>query len=37
LFGLPLTVIDTGTGGLEAELELLLAGSVPGCLVAQVP
>ena len=25
MFGLPLTVIDTGTGGLERELELLLA------------
>ena len=26
MFGLPLTVIDTGTGGLEHELELLVAG-----------
>jgi len=25
IFGLPLTVIDVGTGGLEHELELLLA------------
>ena len=27
MFGLPLTVIDTGTGGLERELEGLVAGS----------
>jgi len=26
MFGLPLTVIDTGTGGLEQELEGLVAG-----------
>jgi hypothetical protein len=25
-FGLPLTVVDTGTGGLERELELLVCG-----------
>ena len=29
LFGLPLTVIDTGTARLERELELLLAGGRP--------
>jgi len=27
MFGLPLTVIDTGTSGLERELELLVGGS----------
>jgi hypothetical protein len=27
MFGLPLTVIDTGTGGLERELQRLVAGS----------
>jgi hypothetical protein len=26
MFGLPLTVLDVGTAGLETELELLLAG-----------
>ena len=31
MFGLPLTVLDVGTGGLERELELLLArAAVPG-------
>jgi len=31
MFGLPLTVVDVGTGGLERELELLLArAAVPG-------
>jgi Protein of unknown function (DUF1638) len=29
MFGLPLTVLDVGTGGLESELELLLSGSPP--------
>jgi hypothetical protein len=29
MFGLPLTVLDVGTGGLERELELLLSGSPP--------
>src|SRR6202167_5798113 len=29
MFGLPLTVIDTGTSGLERELELLLGASPP--------
>jgi hypothetical protein len=29
-FGLPLTVIDTGTGALEAELERLLSATAPG-------
>jgi hypothetical protein len=29
MFALPLTVIDVGTGGLERELELLLAGAGP--------
>jgi len=28
-FGLPLTVVDTGTGRLERELELLIAGPPP--------
>jgi hypothetical protein len=27
LFGLPLTVIDVGTAGLERELESLVAGA----------
>jgi hypothetical protein len=31
MFGLPLTVIDTGTARLERELELLLAGSPQTC------
>jgi hypothetical protein len=30
LFGLPLTVLDVGTGGLEAELALLVAKTAPG-------
>ena len=29
MFGLPLTVLDVGTGGLERELELLLSGAPP--------
>jgi hypothetical protein len=29
MFGLPLTVINTGTGGLERELELLVSSSPP--------
>ena len=29
MFGLPLTVIETGTGGLERELELLVGSSPP--------
>ena len=29
MFGLPLTIIDVGTGGLERELALLLAEADP--------
>ena len=41
LFGLPLQIVDTGTGGLEAELEALLRpvaadrGEPPACAAAQ--
>jgi hypothetical protein len=33
MFGLPLTVLDTGTARLERELELLLAEEVDRCVV----